>query len=98
MDQRSVFGTETGMSNLLGQHERVSREYCASHGIHYCEESKPFPWRTRAGEAYHPDAHVIPDSECRPWDPEDVVIMKCPHCGLSAGVPKLAQAMRTAEE
>jgi hypothetical protein len=40
------------------------------------------------GEAYHPDALEIPVSELNQWNPNRVVILKCPHCGLSAGVPK----------
>jgi hypothetical protein len=85
------------MRHIYGLHEGVDREYCAAHGIHYCDKANPFQWAKQVGEAYHPDAREIPDSKFDRWNPAHVVILECPYCGLSAGVPKGMQPMHFAE-
>jgi hypothetical protein len=77
------------MRHIFGVDPAADRRHCLENGMHYCDESDPLDGRNKAQDAYHPDARPDKDSPFDRWTPPGVVVMKCPHCEVSAGVPVL---------
>jgi hypothetical protein len=49
LDEDAAACSETPVRHIFGQDVDVDRDFCAAHGIHYCDKSNPFSWRTRGG-------------------------------------------------